>query len=146
MKASLVLLFLFQIIALNGQTISDKLEKLSHAKTRVAIEELRTLIALPNDATNQADIQKNAVWLEEAFRKRKFEVQILPTSNTPLVFAERKLAGAKTTVLFYFHYDGQAVDPSKWFQANPYAVVLNLKKVSQFGRHHPHETGRWKNI
>ena len=34
----------------------------------------------------------------------------------------------KPTILFYMHFDGQSVDPSKWDQPNPYKVVLKSKE------------------
>ena len=46
------------------------------------------MLALPNDATNAADIVRNAEWLEQAFRKRGFATRQLANNGKPLVFAE----------------------------------------------------------
>src|SRR5579871_5267155 len=69
------------------------------------------LLALPNDAVNASDIQKNAAWLQRAFEQRGFRVRQLENKGRPLVFAEYRQedADARTasadpprgTVLFY---------------------------------------------
>ena len=100
-------------------------------KTRPAIEELREFLAIPNDALNPSDIDKNVDWLEEAFSKRGFETQVLANEGLPLFFAESKVSDNASTVLFYMHFDGQSIDPSKWDQADPYVAVL--KEASEDG-------------
>lgn len=122
MKYLITLLFFAASLTAFAQT--KDLSKISQKKTRPALNELKEFIALPNDANYLEDIDKNIVWLEEAFKKRKFSTQVLKTINTPLFFAERKYPGAKSTILFYMHFDGQSVDPAKWSQKNPYQSTL----------------------
>lgn len=112
------------------------LAKISEGKTKLALNELRDFIALPNDANSLEDIDKNVAWLEAAFEKRQFTTQVLKTINTPLFFAERKYPGAKSTILFYMHFDGQSVDPAKWTQKSPYRATLRERENS----------GDWKTI
>ena len=45
------------------------------------------LLALPNDAIVPADIQKNADWLEAAFRRHGFTARQLANNGKPMVFA-----------------------------------------------------------
>jgi acetylornithine deacetylase/succinyl-diaminopimelate desuccinylase-like protein len=89
------------------------------------------LLALPNDAVNAADIQKNAAWLERAFRKRGFETKQLENKGKPMLFAEwpKKAPGAKT-VLFYMHMDGQPVVNVEWSQPNPWQPVVKKKNAA----------------
>jgi acetylornithine deacetylase/succinyl-diaminopimelate desuccinylase-like protein len=136
MKDLLLLVLALSVGNATAQTSIASFEKISNGKTIRAIEELREFVAIPNDANVKADIQLNAEWLQKAFQKRRFNTKILPTENTPLVFAERNNPKAKTTILFYMHYDGQAVDPSRWFQENPYKAVMKEKSAS----------GEWKEI
>lgn len=123
----LVIILTLHILGLSAQNRSLKLDVISRTKTLQAIEELRLLMAFPNDATYPDDILKNAEWLEQAFQKRSFATKIIPTENTPLLLAERKTPGAKNSVLFYMHYDGQPVNPAKWLQKSPYIAVLKEK-------------------
>jgi len=101
-----------------------QLKSLSTGMTIEGITELVSFLSLPNDALVREDIKKNVEWLTAAFRKRRFTTEILETYNTPLFLAERKFEGAERTVLFYMHFDGQGVDPSKWYQDDPYKPVL----------------------
>lgn len=104
--------------------------QMSKEKTPEAGNELMEFLKIPNDATDPKSIEDNISWLESAFKKRGFETKVLPTNRTPLFYAEMKAAGALSTLLFYMHFDGQAVDPSKWEQKNPYLAVVKKKTDS----------------
>ncbi len=65
--------------------------------------------------------------LSEAFGRRGFATEVLPTTGTPLFYASRSYKGAKRTILFYMHFDGQPVDPAEWSQESPYKAVLKKK-------------------
>lgn len=133
MRHLFLMFFLLSIINLNGQE-RNQLEKISDSKTKVALQQLREFIALPNDANYLEDIDRNLAWLEVAFKSRNFETKILETSNTPLFFAERRYPSATSTVLFYMHFDGQSVDKSKWSQQDPYTSTLRERS----------EDGNWE--
>jgi acetylornithine deacetylase/succinyl-diaminopimelate desuccinylase-like protein len=89
------------------------------------------LLSLPNDAAVPADVQKNAQWLEAAFRKRGFTTRQLPNAGKPLVYAElvNQPAQAKT-VLFYMHFDGQPVLPEQWAQKSPWQPVVKQRNAA----------------
>ncbi len=73
-------------------------------------------VAMPNVATNLADVGRNADWLLGQLQARGFATQLLRAApGTPAsVFGERKTRGAKRTILFYAHYDGQPVGQAGW--------------------------------
>jgi acetylornithine deacetylase/succinyl-diaminopimelate desuccinylase-like protein len=110
----------------NDPITAPLIEKHAQASFREFFEFLQ----LPNDAIVPADIQKNADWLEAAFRRRGFSTRQLPNDGKPLVFAEygRKLTSQKT-VLFYLHFDGMPVIPSQWSQASPWTAVLRQRRL-----------------
>ena len=95
-----------------------------NAQVGKSIEELREFVAIPNDALDHADINRNISWLTRKFNKRGFNSSVLPTEGESLFFAALPMDDEKPTILFYMHFDGQSVDPSKWDQADPYQVVL----------------------
>jgi acetylornithine deacetylase/succinyl-diaminopimelate desuccinylase-like protein len=98
---------------------------------RANFSEFFEFLALPNDAIVPSDIQKNADWLEAAFRKRGFITKQLPNNGKPLVFAgyQRTLPNEKT-VLFYMHFDGQPVIPAQWSQKSPWIAVLKQRRAT----------------
>src|SRR5436189_2933891 len=82
------------------------------------INEFSAFLSLPNVAANPAGLQKNAAFIMEMMNKRGIQkVQLLTPSTTgvpPAVYGEVAVAGAKTTIIFYAHYDGQPVNPTQW--------------------------------
>ncbi|HET7500793.1 MAG TPA: M20/M25/M40 family metallo-hydrolase [Kofleriaceae bacterium] len=86
------------------------------------------LLALPNDATRGADIQRNVEFLERAFRKRGFTTRRLGAGERPLLYAEwpTRPPGAKT-ILYYMHLDGQPVVDREWSQPGPWQPVVKQK-------------------
>lgn len=88
------------------------------------VQELMGWLSLPNDATKPEDIQRNAVALQMMMEQRGIQTEILPIGGgRPVVYGELSVPGATTTLLFYCHYDGQAVDPAEW-HSDPYQPVL----------------------
>ena len=96
-----------------------------------SIIELREFVSIPNDALNADDIKENINWLTSSFTKRGFVTKTIKTEGLPLFYAELPLVKNKPTILFYMHFDGQAVDQSKWNQENAYNIVL--KNTNQEG-------------
>ena len=94
--------------------------------------EFLQLLAIPNVASEPADIQRNAAFLEQAFRKRGFTTRQLDNpARRPAVFAELPTsAPGATTVLFYIHFDGQPVIPAEWQQPNPFGPVVRKRDAA----------------
>src|SRR5207253_1656245 len=60
--------------------------------------------------------EKNAAYIETELKKRGFTTRTLSAGpgTSPSVFAELDTPGAKRTVLFYAHYDGQPISQKGW--------------------------------
>ncbi|MGB5460474.1 MAG: M20/M25/M40 family metallo-hydrolase [Eudoraea sp.] len=97
------------------------------AQVRHTIDELREFVAIPNDALDHSDINRNLSWLTKKFNERGFNSSVLPTEGESLFFAALPMEDDKPTILFYMHFDGQSVEPSKWDQPDPYKVELKTK-------------------
>lgn len=109
--------------AAEGATL-EKVQAYRKAHAAEIVEELADWLALPNVATNMEDIQRNAEKLKGMMERRGIHTEILPTQGgRPVVYGELRVPAATTTLLFYGHYDGQAVDPSQWHSA-PFEPVL----------------------
>ncbi len=105
------------------------------SQVRHSIDELREFVAIPNDALESADINRNITWLTRKFNERGFNTSVLPTDGESLFFAAMPMIDEKPTILFYMHFDGQSVDPSKWAQPNPYQVVLKSAEGDTWKKH-----------
>lgn len=117
MGAALLLLAPFSV-ASEEKTAAEILAGVRAYRQEHATEiltELTTLLRLPNVATQVDDIRRNARTLKEMMERRGIQTEILPTAGgRPVVYGEYRAPGAEQTILFYCHYDGQAVDPSEW--------------------------------
>ena len=94
------------------------------AHAHAIFRELVEFVSLPNVATNQGDIWRNAERLVEMLERRGIHTEVIQTSGSPVVYGELRRPGATRTILFYAHYDGQAVDPSRWINSKPFEPVL----------------------
>lgn len=126
----LSLLFLVFASSVKAQKIKQAdLESLSKSYAIKSLNgELRDFLSIPNNALIPEHVRNNLDFLKQAFEKRGFNTRELPTKSRTAFLAERKVRGAKKTVLFYMHFDGQPVDNSKWFQEDPYKPVLKQKE------------------
>ena len=77
--------------------------------------ELKELLRIPSVSTldsHRGDVRRAADFVAEDLRKIGFEnVEVIPTSGHPLIYADWMHAAGKPTVLCYAHYDVQPPDP-----------------------------------
>ncbi|TPV59990.1 M20/M25/M40 family metallo-hydrolase [Aestuariibacter sp. GS-14] len=95
------------------------------------LPEYLTFLSLPNVASESAEnMQKNAQWLANTYRKYGFKTQLLAEpDNMPMVYAEYEdTSPNRPTILFYAHFDGQPVSPEQWAQPDPWQPVLKEKR------------------
>ena len=100
--------------------------RLEHEAAIVA--QLDELTRLKSVAADPQGLRDMAGALEQALKKRGFEVEALPTAPgfPPAVFGALKVPNAKRTVVFYAHYDGQRVDSQEWQTRTPFAWQSGL--------------------
>ena len=94
--------------------IRDFRSKNEHA----ILNEFVAFLAIPNVAGDTLNTQKNAAFIMDMLRKRGVNNIQLLSANTkdapPVVYGESLVPGAKKTIIFYAHYDGQPVNPAQW--------------------------------
>ena len=86
-------------------------------------------LSIPNVAADPASQRNNADYLFTQLQQRGAEAKLLtapglPATVPPVVWGEIKTPGAKRTIVFYAHYDGQPVTPSEWDTAQPFTPVV----------------------
>src|SRR5689334_16222245 len=121
-RAACLLVLAAQVLVAQDTTSRVRAWRVQHE--RDVLHELFDFLAIPNVASDQADIQRNADALTRMFECRRFAPEILPTAGSPLVVAERRMPNVRRTITFYFHYDGQPVDRAEWTYDAPFHPVI----------------------
>ena len=120
-----IVMIIFTTTFLLGQLITkDQIEKFAIDQDQKLFQEFYEFLSLPNDANIPNQLTANIEWCERSFKKRGFKIQSLKTDRLPLILAEKRFNRNYPTVLFYVQVDGQPVDPTKWFQKDPFLPVL----------------------
>ena len=118
-------MIIFSTTFLLGQLITkDQIEKFAIDQDQKLFQEFYDFLSLPNDANIPDQLTANIEWCERSFKKRGFKTKHLKTDRLPLILAEKRFNRNYPTVLFYVQVDGQPVDPTKWFQKDPFLPVL----------------------
>lgn len=113
---------------------AQKAREYRRANEHKIIRELTELLAIPNVATDTANIQRNAERLKQMLESRGVKVQLLPIAGRgPVVYGELATPGANRTLLLYCHYDGQPTDASKWIDTKPWEPVLRTDRHDRPG-------------
>ncbi len=82
------------------------------------------LLSLPNVASDTVNIHANAEHIASLLQQRGFQTRLLAVPGSPpAVYGELPAPGARHTILWYAHYDGQPVDKSQW-AGDPWKPVL----------------------
>ena len=120
-----IVIIIFSTTFLLGQLITkDQIEKFAIDQDQKLFQEFYDFLSIPNDANIPDQLTANIEWCERSFKKRGFKIQRLKTDRLPLILAEKRFNRNYPTVLFYVQVDGQPVDPTKWFQKDPFLPVL----------------------
>src|SRR6266404_1265020 len=105
-------------------SLRESVQRYRQANEAGIVRELADLVAIPNLASDTENIQRNARRLVEMLAKRGLETRLLEEPEAPpVVYGELRSPGARRTLVFYAHYDGQPVDPAQW-KSPPWAAVL----------------------
>ncbi|MFQ5748292.1 MAG: M20/M25/M40 family metallo-hydrolase [Planctomycetota bacterium] len=101
------------------------------------LREFAGFLALPNLASDPEGIGQNAEWIADAFRKRGARVRIerLPGA-APIVLVRIEAEGARRTLGFYAHFDGQPVDEARWTRP-PWTPALLTRSLQEGGTERP---------
>jgi acetylornithine deacetylase/succinyl-diaminopimelate desuccinylase-like protein len=93
------------------------------ANEAAIVEQLADWLSIPNIAYH-SDMSRDIEALVGMLERRGIETRVLETPGVSYVFGELRVPGAEKTVMFYAHYDGQNVDPSRWVGHEPFEPVL----------------------
>jgi acetylornithine deacetylase/succinyl-diaminopimelate desuccinylase-like protein len=88
------------------------------------LAEFTALLALPNVASDTANIERNAATIRAMLERRGVTVRVLRVPGAPpLVIGDLAAKRGARTLAFYAHYDGQPADTASW-NGLPWTPVL----------------------
>ncbi len=137
-------LLVFSTVAQAGDTgLLRQVDAYRLAHEPQIIGQLDELTRIRSIAADRAGLAAAAERLVTALRERGFHARLLTLRPgvPPLVFGELDSPGARRTVVFYAHYDGQPVTPSQW-SSDPFGPVMRSAPLSSGGRQIDWRTAR----
>jgi acetylornithine deacetylase/succinyl-diaminopimelate desuccinylase-like protein len=115
--------------------VNAKIKAYRTAHDAEIVRELSDFVAIPNLASDAANIRRNVDHLVAMMTARGIRARVLesPNGGTPAVYGELSSPGATKTVVFYAHFDGQPVDTTQW-ATPPWQPVLRDKPLDAGGK------------
>jgi acetylornithine deacetylase/succinyl-diaminopimelate desuccinylase-like protein len=106
------------------EQVRKQVREYRQANEAQIVRDYARLLAMPNVASDTLNIHANAAFIVNLLKQRGFSARTLEVAGAPpAVYGELKSPGAKHTLLWYAHYDGQPVDKAQW-AADPWQPVL----------------------
>ncbi len=139
MKTFLLCLGLIAFIPAQSQS-NSKLKKCTSDPTNQLrwLKEYEGFLSIPNVYGDSLNIQRNAELIARMLATRGVRSQLLTSDvkgSSPVVYGEVKTPGAKTTLIFYAHYDGQPVNPKQWAEGlAPFTPALLTARIDKGGK------------
>jgi acetylornithine deacetylase/succinyl-diaminopimelate desuccinylase-like protein len=149
MKKASVLIYVFIFLFFSGRTQSPEIQKIRQYRVeneKKLLNEFISFLSIPNVATDSVNLQNNATFIAAMMKRRGIQqVQFLSplTPNLPpCVYGEVLIPGAKQTLIFYAHYDGQPVNPAQWAKGlDPFQPRLSNGPLDRGGAIIPFPSG-----
>ncbi|HLF46818.1 MAG TPA: M20/M25/M40 family metallo-hydrolase [Chitinophagaceae bacterium] len=137
-KKSFLLFPFFVSSVCISQSPLQKVNQFRKENEAKIIDEYLKFVSIPNVTRDTANILRNAALIKQMMELRGIKTEFLtgttPNVN-PAVYGEVIVPGAKTTLAFYAHYDGQPVNPSRWTGGlKPFEPVFIDKPIEQGGK------------
>jgi acetylornithine deacetylase/succinyl-diaminopimelate desuccinylase-like protein len=136
MRALVLILLILATTGAYQLIDQDRVRTFRKANEHRLLEEYVSFLSIPNVASDTQNIRRNATFIMEMMKRRGLDGRLLETSAPkvpPVVYAEWSVPGAKRTVLFYAHYDGQPTDPKQWTGSSPWQPVLRSNSLEAAG-------------
>lgn len=93
-----------------------------------------SLLSIPNEASDTKNIRMNADWIVKAMQARGLNPRLLQAMDPAApaaIYGEWNVPGAKRTLLFYAHYDGQPANAEDWTVTPPWTPVFRIPSANQ---------------
>jgi acetylornithine deacetylase/succinyl-diaminopimelate desuccinylase-like protein len=106
-----------------------------NAHRKEILQEYLKLVSVPDLHGDVPNLKRNAVLLLAMMKQRGLEAESWDTAGgVPVLFGQKLVPGARRTILFYIHYDGQPVDAKRWQQPDPFMPVIRTDTIEAGGK------------
>ena len=114
-----------------AQTAPAAAREWTAAHRQQILDQFTSLLAIPNVASDTANIRRNAETLLGILKRRGVDARLLSISEaSPVVYGEIRVPNAQHTIVFYAHYDGQPVTPADWVVEIP-SSLYSARKMAR---------------
>ncbi|WP_420126017.1 M20/M25/M40 family metallo-hydrolase [Longimicrobium sp.] len=122
-------------LAPRAQAQTPQVRQWRQANEHALLREYVDFVAIPNLASREADIRRNATHLAEMMRRRGLNPRLLESEGSPpAVYGEWTVPGATRTLVLYAHYDGQPTDSLAWHGSHPWRPVFRTARLDRGGQ------------
>jgi len=106
------------------------------------VGEFISFLSIPNVASDSVNIPGNTGFIMQMMKKRGIEnirlLYAVSKATPPAIYGEVNVPGAKRTIFFYAHYDGQPVNPDQWAKGlSPFEPKLFSESIERNGKNIP---------
>jgi acetylornithine deacetylase/succinyl-diaminopimelate desuccinylase-like protein len=138
MRRTLIALLLFPaLVAAQTNPAAVTARKWRQEHERAIVNELVTLLAIPNVSSDKPNMQRNAELIAKMLSARGLAPKLVSAGGgNPVVVADIRTPGATRTIGLYAHYDGQPLDPKEW-ASPPFEPTLRDRPVEDGGTQIP---------
>lgn len=133
----LVLALLFWSTSYSQTSATQHVREYRRANEEKLLSDFVEMLAMPNVASDTVNINRNADYLVGLMKHRGLNPRLLKAADKdapPAVYGEWLTPGAKQTLIFYAHYDGQPTDPKQWTGIEPWKPVLFSAPMEKGGK------------
>lgn len=99
-------------------------DRFRDSRRREHVEGLADFLRQDSVSQEPARVRACGEWLARRMAALGLEPRVLETGGNPAVFGERRVLGARRTVLIYCHYDTKPIPRDGWLQPSPVEPVL----------------------
>jgi acetylornithine deacetylase/succinyl-diaminopimelate desuccinylase-like protein len=104
--------------------MTPEFDRLLAARRRAIVEAFVPFLRSCSVSQQPDKVRATGEWLAAEMRARGLEGRVLETGGNPAVFGERRVTGARRTLLLYCHYDTKPIPLAGWRQPDPLEPVF----------------------
>lgn len=121
-----------------SQNPLDKVRDYTKSHQGEWLKHYMEFVSIPNVSRDTPNIRRNAAFIQQWMQGLGIESQLLDGITpgvTPAVYGKVTVPGAKRTLAFYAHYDGQPVNPKQWAPGlDPFTPVFLTNPIERGGQ------------